>query len=90
MQVLTDSERSMNVNRKVQQEIESLVTIEKVTWRSFGLCANEIPLPLPPQPPKQNFIPIIHDRIDNLTARVGELKVYKVPEVTFLLVYQYI
>lgn len=78
----------MDVKKEVYRDFETNVnvTIEKVTWRGIALCS-EIPPPQLPQPEKQNFQPIVRNRIDNLTATVGELKVFRIPEVGSRILY---
>lgn len=80
LKVLTDGERSTTVNEKVRQELSSLVDVEKVTWKGIGLCEN---LLTPLTAKAQSFKPVVGKvRIDNIMARAGELKVFKIPEVS--------
>lgn len=77
--VLTDGERSTTVNEKVRKELSSLVDVEKVTWKGIGLCENFL---TPLTAKAQSFKPVVGTvHIDNIAARVGELKVFKIPEV---------
>lgn len=75
----------MDIKKDVYRDFETNanVIVEKVLWKGIGLC-EEIPPPRQPQPEKQNFKPTLRNRIDNLTATVGELKIFKVPEVIIM------
>lgn len=77
--VLTDGDRSTTVSEKARLELSSLVDVEKVTWKGIGLCEN---LQTPLMTKAQSFKPVVGKvHIDNIMARAGELKVFKIPEV---------
>lgn len=80
--MLNNGPGSMDVKKDIYLQFESNISIviEKVTWQGIGLC-NEVPPPRRPVPEQQNFLPIVRNRIDNITATVGELTVFRVPEV---------
>ncbi|XP_065206685.1 dystroglycan 1-like [Planococcus citri] len=81
--VLNKEASSMDVQKHVYLAFErNGIIVEKLTWRGITLC-NEIPLPRIPMTERNNFLPILRNRIDNITATVGELMVLRVPEDTF-------
>lgn len=76
-----DVEGSSSVNSKVRSIISSLIDVEEVTWVGKSLCEGQIPAPRRTSVTVQ-FNPQIRNRIDNITARVGELLIYQIPEVS--------
>ncbi|KAK7593099.1 hypothetical protein V9T40_007851 [Parthenolecanium corni] len=81
LNVLIDGDRSTTVSEKARLELSSLVDVEKVTWKGIGLCEN---LQTPLMTKAQSFKPVVGKvRIDNIMARAGELKVFKIPEGAF-------
>ncbi|XP_065199578.1 dystroglycan 1-like [Planococcus citri] len=81
--VLNNGSSSMDVQKLVYLAFEGNgIIVEKLTWRGITLC-NEIPPPRLPMAERNNFLPILRNRIDNITATVGELMVFRVPEDTF-------
>jgi len=79
---LVEAEGSVNTNTRVRQYFDSLILVEKVTWVARGLCEGLLPVPKLRVSSKNNFSPIVNHRIENITARVGELLVYQIPEVS--------
>lgn len=70
---------SAGLARAMQPELK----VSRVAWRGAGPCAHAPPATRAPD----TYPPITRNQVDHLTATVGHLLVYKVPEVlrtTFL------
>ncbi|XP_048483992.1 dystroglycan 1 isoform X4 [Plutella xylostella] len=59
--------------------------VSRVWWRGLGACESAAapPPPAPPAPAPESYPPVTRNQVDHLTATVGHLLVYKVPEDTF-------
>lgn len=55
------------------------LVIKRVARQGLGVCE---PQPQPPVTPPFNFSPILRNPVDHINATVGELLVFKVPDVS--------
>lgn len=55
------------------------LVLKKVAQQGLGVCE---PQPKPPMTPPTNFSPILRNPVDHINATVGELLVFKVPDVS--------
>lgn len=55
--------------------------VKSVSGGGVGSCTS-LDVPPPPKTPVQNFAPVPRNQVDHLNATVGQLLVYKVPEVS--------
>ncbi|XP_060805480.1 dystroglycan 1 isoform X3 [Amyelois transitella] len=65
-----------NLSRAMSPQLQVL----RVRWRGAGRCARPAP---PPARAPDTYPPVTRNQVDHLTATVGHLLVYKVPEDTF-------
>lgn len=56
--------------------------MKKVIYRELGVCEQ----PITPVTPPMNFSPILRNPIDKINATVGELLIFKVRDVSSILV----
>lgn len=78
LQILTANDRgdpSYPLNLALAPEIR----VKQVIYKGLGVCE---PQPKPPMTPPTNFSPILRNPVDHINATVGELLVYKVPDVS--------
>ncbi|XP_045501592.1 dystroglycan 1 isoform X2 [Colias croceus] len=69
---------SAGLSRAMSPELK----VSSVRCRGLGRCAAPPAPPAPPSPP-DTYPPVTRNQVDHLTATVGHLLVYKVPEDTF-------
>lgn len=58
--------------------------VKKVAYRGLGVCEAKPQTPHPPMTPPTNFSPILRNPVDYINATLGELLIFKVPEVRII------
>lgn len=65
---------SANLVRAMSPDLK----VSSVSWRGMGNCAGGVSVTKAPD----TYPPVTRNQVDHLTATVGHLLVYKVPEVS--------
>lgn len=85
-QVLVDS--NGDPSSSLRRELAPEITVKRVVFQGIGQCENMNRLEEPKvstEEPKVNLPPVPRNQVDHVNATVGQLLVFKVPEVCILL-----
>lgn len=85
-QVLVDS--NGDPSSSLRSALAPEITVKRVVFQGIGQCEDMNRLEEPKvstEEPKVNFPPVPRNQVDHVNATVGQLLIFKVPEVRFLL-----
>lgn len=81
IQIMESPTEAGNPSAGLARAMQPALKVGGVRWRGAGPCARAAPATRAPD----TYPPVTRNQVDHLTATVGHLLVYKVPEVRRIL-----